>query len=125
MNFHEFAVCNLQELWSLNKQTLQVMKETPLMRQYKEMKAKNPDAVMLFRMGDFFETFDDDAVIAARVCGITLTKRNNGDAGEVPLAGFPHHQLDTYLPKLVRAGDRKSTRLNSSHSSVSRMPSSA
>ena len=106
MNFHEFAVCNLQELWSLNKQTLQVMKETPLMRQYKEMKAKNPDAVMLFRMGDFFETFEDDAVIAARVCGITLTKRNNGDAGEVPLAGFPHHQLDTYLPKLVRAGYR-------------------
>ncbi|MGA1277697.1 MAG: DNA mismatch repair protein MutS [Candidatus Kapaibacteriota bacterium] len=82
------------------------MKETPLMKQYKEMKAKNPDAVMLFRMGDFFETFEDDAVIAARVCGITLTKRNNGDAGEVPLAGFPHHQLDTYLPKLVRAGYR-------------------
>lgn len=82
------------------------MKETPLMRQYKEMKAKNPDAVMLFRMGDFFETFEDDAIIAARVCGITLTKRNNGDAGEVPLAGFPHHQLDSYLPKLVRAGYR-------------------
>jgi DNA mismatch repair protein MutS len=82
------------------------MKETPLMRQYKEMKAKNPDAVMLFRMGDFFETFEEDAVIASRVCGITLTKRNNGDAGEVPLAGFPHHQLDTYLPKLVRAGYR-------------------
>lgn len=82
------------------------MKETPLMRQYKEMKAKNPDAVMLFRMGDFFETFEEDAVIASKVCGITLTKRNNGDAGEVPLAGFPHHQLDTYLPKLVRAGYR-------------------
>lgn len=82
------------------------MKETPLMRQYKEMKAKNPDAVMLFRMGDFFETFEDDAIIASKVCGITLTKRNNGDAGEVPLAGFPHHQLDAYLPKLVRAGYR-------------------
>jgi len=82
------------------------MKETPLMRQYKEMKAKNPDAVMLFRMGDFFETFEEDAVIASKICGITLTKRNNGDAGEVPLAGFPHHQLDTYLPKLVRAGYR-------------------
>jgi DNA mismatch repair protein MutS len=81
-------------------------KETPLMRQYKEMKAKNPDAVMLFRMGDFFETFENDAVIASTVCGITLTKRNNGDAGEVPLAGFPYHQLDVYLPKLVRAGYR-------------------
>lgn len=57
-------------------------------------------------MGDFFETFENDAVIASSVCGITLTKRNNGDAGEVPLAGFPYHQLDVYLPKLVRAGYR-------------------
>lgn len=76
------------------------------MRQYRQMKAKNPDAVLLFRMGDFFETFEDDAIITAKVCGITLTKRNNGDAGDVPLAGFPHHQLDAYLPKLVRAGHR-------------------
>lgn len=81
-------------------------KQTPLMRQYHQIKRKNPDAILLFRMGDFFETFEDDAIITARVCGITLTKRNNGEAGETPLAGFPHHQLDTYLPKLVRAGYR-------------------
>ncbi len=81
-------------------------KQTPLMRQYSQIKQKNPDAVLLFRMGDFFETFEGDAEITARVCGITLTKRNNGEAGEVPLAGFPHHQLDNYLPKLVRAGYR-------------------
>ncbi len=81
-------------------------KQTPLMRQYHQIKKKNPEAILLFRMGDFFETFEDDAIITARVCGITLTKRNNGDAGETPLAGFPHHQLDAYLPKLVRAGYR-------------------
>ena len=81
-------------------------KETPLMRQYNTIKAKHPDTVLLFRLGDFFETFGDDAVITAKVCGITLTKRNNGAAGDIPLAGFPHHQLDTYLPKLVRAGYR-------------------
>ncbi|MBS1537351.1 MAG: DNA mismatch repair protein MutS [Bacteroidetes bacterium] len=76
------------------------------MRQYSQIKQKNPDAILLFRMGDFFETFEGDAEITAKVCGITLTKRNNGEAGEVPLAGFPHHQLDNYLPKLVRAGYR-------------------
>lgn len=76
------------------------------MRQYHQIKKKNPDAILLFRMGDFFETFEDDAITTARVCGITLTKRNNGDASETPLAGFPHHQLDSYLPKLVRAGYR-------------------
>lgn len=81
-------------------------KETPLMRQYHQIKKKHADAILFFRMGDFFETFEEDAVITARVCGITLTKRNNGEAGEVPLAGFPHHQLDAYLPKLVRAGYR-------------------
>ncbi|MFM7773434.1 MAG: DNA mismatch repair protein MutS, partial [Candidatus Kapaibacterium sp.] len=81
-------------------------KETPLMRQYHSIKAKHPDTVLLFRLGDFFETFGDDAIITAKVCGITLTKRNNGAAGDVPLAGFPHHQLDAYLPKLVRAGYR-------------------
>lgn len=81
-------------------------KETPLMRQYHQIKKKHADAVLFFRMGDFFETFEEDAVITAKVCGITLTKRNNGEAGEVPLAGFPHHQLDAYLPKLVRAGYR-------------------
>jgi DNA mismatch repair protein MutS len=80
--------------------------ETPLMRQYNQIKERHPDTVLLFRLGDFYETFGDDAVIAARSCGITLTKRNNGSAGEMPLAGFPHHQLDNYLPKLVAAGYR-------------------
>lgn len=81
-------------------------KETPLMRQYHQIKKKHADSILFFRMGDFFETFEEDAVITAKVCGITLTKRNNGEAGEVPLAGFPHHQLDAYLPKMVRAGYR-------------------
>ncbi|MBL0176562.1 MAG: DNA mismatch repair protein MutS [Ignavibacteria bacterium] len=76
------------------------------MRQYRKIKDEYPDAVLLFRMGDFFETFEDDAVTTARVLGITLTKRSNGGASDVPLAGFPHHALDTYLPKLVRAGYR-------------------
>ncbi len=80
--------------------------ETPMMKQYNEIKAKYPETVLLFRMGDFFETFDTDAVITAKVCGITLTKRNNGAAGDMALAGFPHHQLDAYLPKLVRGGYR-------------------
>jgi DNA mismatch repair protein MutS len=81
-------------------------KQTPLMRQYSQIKKKYPDTILLFRLGDFFETFEDDAVLTAKVCGITLTKRNNGGADETPLAGFPHHQLDNYLPKLVRAGYR-------------------
>lgn len=85
---------------------MSAQKETPLMKQYGSVKAKHPDAVLLFRLGDFYETFGDDAVITAKVCGITLTKRNNGAAGEIPLAGFPHHQLDVYLPKLVRGGYR-------------------
>lgn len=76
------------------------------MRQYEAIKRQHADAIVLFRMGDFFETFGDDAIVTARVCGIVLTKRNNGAAGDVPLAGFPHHQLDTYLPKLVAAGYR-------------------
>ncbi|MBL7998423.1 MAG: DNA mismatch repair protein MutS [Candidatus Kapabacteria bacterium] len=76
------------------------------MRQYNQIKRKHPDTILLFRLGDFFETFGDDAVTTARICGITLTKRNNGAAGDMPLAGFPHHQLDNYLPKLVRAGFR-------------------
>lgn len=80
--------------------------ETPLMRQYKKIKEKYPDTILLFRMGDFFETFEDDAVTASKVLGITLTKRSNGAASEVPLAGFPHHALDNYLPKLVKAGYR-------------------
>ncbi|HRK03954.1 MAG TPA: DNA mismatch repair protein MutS [Chlorobiota bacterium] len=81
-------------------------KETPLMRQYRQIKEKHPDTILLFRLGDFYETFGDDAVVTAKACGITLTKRNNGGSSETPLAGFPHHQLDSYLPKLVRAGHR-------------------
>lgn len=80
--------------------------ETPLMQQYYSMKAKYPDAIMLYRMGDFYETFGEDAVITSQILGITLTKRSHGSPGDVRLAGFPHHALDTYLPKLVRAGQR-------------------
>jgi DNA mismatch repair protein MutS len=80
--------------------------ETPLMKQHKDIKAKYPDAVLLFRVGDFYETFNEDAHIASRVLGITLTKRSNGAATSVDLAGFPHHSLDTYLHKLVKAGYR-------------------
>lgn len=81
-------------------------KETPLIKQYNRIKEKYPNTILLFRLGDFFETFNDDAVNTATALGITLTKRNNGAAGEMPLAGFPHHQLDNYLPKLVKAGYR-------------------
>ena len=80
--------------------------ETPLMKQYAEMKTKHPDAVLLFRVGDFYETFCEDAITASEILGITLTRRANGAAQYVELAGFPHHALDTYLPKLVRAGKR-------------------
>lgn len=79
---------------------------TPLMRQYRKIKSRYPNAILLFRMGDFYETFDEDAHIVSRVLGITLTKRSNGQAADVPLAGFPYHALDNYLPKLVRAGYR-------------------
>ncbi len=81
-------------------------KETPLMKQYNAIKAKHPDAMLLFRVGDFYETFGEDAVKAANILGIVLTKRANGVASHVELAGFPHHSLDTYLPKLVRSGQR-------------------
>ncbi|WP_153799265.1 DNA mismatch repair protein MutS [Foetidibacter luteolus] len=80
--------------------------ETPLMQQHKAIKQKYPDAVLLFRVGDFYETFGEDAIIASQVLGITLTKRNNGAASSSELAGFPHHALDTYLHKLVKAGYR-------------------
>lgn len=80
--------------------------ETPLMKQYNSFKSKYPDAILLFRVGDFYETFAEDARTASVVLGITLTKRSNGKASEVELAGFPYHALDTYLPKLVRAGHR-------------------
>ena len=80
--------------------------ETPLMKQYYAIKDKHPDAVLLFRVGDFYETFGEDAIKAAEILGITLTRRANGSASYVELAGFPYHALDTYLPKLVRAGQR-------------------
>ena len=80
--------------------------ETPLMKQYNQIKTKHPDAILLFRVGDFYETFGEDAIKAAGILGITLTKRANGSASFVELAGFPYHALDTYLPKLVRAGQR-------------------
>ena len=82
------------------------VKETPLMGQYNAIKGKYPDAILLFRVGDFYETFGADAITAANVLGITLTKRGAGSASETELAGFPHHSLDTYMPKLVRAGYR-------------------
>jgi DNA mismatch repair protein MutS len=86
--------------------TIKEAKETPLMGQYNRIKQKYPDAILLFRIGDFYETFSTDAVITANVCGIVLTKRANGDNKTMELAGFPHHSLDSYLPKLVKAGYR-------------------
>ena len=80
--------------------------ETPLMKQYYQIKAVHPDAILLFRVGDFYETFGDDAIKASGILGITLTRRANGAASYVELAGFPHHALDNYMPKLVRAGER-------------------
>jgi DNA mismatch repair protein MutS len=80
--------------------------ETPLMKQYNQIKAKHPDALLLFRVGDFYETFGSDAVKASKILGIILTKRKNGSASHIELAGFPHHSLETYLPKLVKAGQR-------------------
>ena len=86
--------------------TVKKVAETPLMKQYNQIKGKYPDALLLFRVGDFYETFREDAVEASKILGIVLTKRKNGTAAEIALAGFPHHSLDTYLPKLVRAGLR-------------------
>ncbi len=90
---------------SEEKERVEVV-ETPLMKQYNTIKAKYPDALLLFRVGDFYETFGEDAIRASHILGIVLTKRKNGSAAYVELAGFPHHSLDTYLPKLVRAGNR-------------------
>ena len=80
--------------------------ETPLMKQFLEMKQKHPDAILLFRVGDFYECFSQDAIDASDILGITLTRRANGNKNAVELTGFPHHALDSYLPKLVRAGRR-------------------
>ena len=87
------------------KKNIDNVKVTPLMKQYNSIKAKYPNAMLLFRVGDFYETFGDDAVKSSKILGITLTKRSNGSSNDA-LAGFPHHALDTYLPKLVRAGQR-------------------
>src|SRR5690349_23584930 len=80
--------------------------DTPLMQQHRAIKQRYPDAILLFRVGDFYETFGEDAIRASQVLGITLTKRNNGSASSSELAGFPHHALDTYLHKLVKSGYR-------------------
>ena len=93
---------NLKKVSSSSKK----VKETPLMRQYNEIKVKHPDAMLLFRVGDFYETFGEDAILASKILGIVLTKRANGAAAHIELAGFPHHSLETYLPKLVNAGCR-------------------
>jgi len=93
-------------IFALAVMSKQKTAETPLMQQHRAIKAKYPDAILLFRVGDFYETFGQDAIIAAQVLGITLTKRNNGAASDNELAGFPHHALDTYLHKLVKAGYR-------------------
>ncbi|WP_373520404.1 DNA mismatch repair protein MutS [Aquiflexum sp.] len=82
------------------------VKETPLMKQYNAIKSKHPGALLLFRVGDFYETFGQDAIVASKILDIVLTKRANGSASHIELAGFPHHSLDNYLPKLVRAGNR-------------------
>ena len=79
---------------------------TPMMKQFFDLKAKHPEALLLFRCGDFYETYCDDAIEASRILGITLTKRNNGSSQGDAMAGFPHHALDTYLPRLIRAGRR-------------------
>ena len=81
-----------------------IIEDTPLIKQFFSIKAQHPEAVLLYRVGDFYETYSDDAVLASKVLGIVLTKRANGDKDSLPMAGFPHHALDTYLPKLVRAG---------------------
>ena len=81
------------------------VKQTPLMEQYLKIKSKYPDALLLFRVGDFYETFGEDAIEASKILGIILTNRSNGSS-KIELAGFPHHSLNTYLPKLVKAGKR-------------------
>ncbi len=103
--FNAFFLFLLQTFYILGEKTSKYV-DTPLMKQYYSIKAKHPDAVLLFRVGDFYETFGEDAIRTSDILGITLTRRANGAASYVELAGFPHHALDTYLPKLVRAGQR-------------------
>ena len=91
---------------TITEVSVKKVSETSLMRQYFEMKKKHPDAILLFRVGDFYELFGEDAQDASKILSITLTSRANGKADRIYLAGFPHHALDTYLPKLVRAGRR-------------------
>lgn len=88
------------------KRTVAKIVETPLMKQYFDIKAKHPDAILLFRVGDFYEMYGEDAVTGAEILGIVQTKKANGPGQTVEMAGFPHHALDSYLPKLVRAGKR-------------------
>jgi len=94
------------KLWGIFAAMSKSAADTPLMQQHRAIKQQYPDAILLFRVGDFYETFGEDAIIASKVLGITLTKRNNGAASSSELAGFPHHALDTYLHKLVKAGHR-------------------
>ena len=81
-----------------------VLEDTPLIKQFFSVKAQHPEAVLLYRVGDFYESYSDDAVLVSKVLGIVQTKKSNGDKGYIELAGFPHHAIDVYLPKLVRAG---------------------
>lgn len=100
------SLCGVETFVSACKFRYLSAMATPLMKQYQQVKARYPDTILLFRMGDFYETFDEDAKVASQVLGITLTRRGNGAAGDVPLAGFPYHALDAYLPKLLKAGLR-------------------
>ncbi len=103
---HKFAVLIFHLKYNNLAAKEKVVKETPLMKQYNEIKSKYPDACLLFRVGDFYETFGEDAIRASKILGITLTKRGAGSETETALAGFPHHSVNTYLPKLVKAGLR-------------------
>ena len=78
--------------------------DTPLLKQYFSIKAQHPEAILLYRVGDFYETYADDAVTASKVLGLVLTRRSNADKGSTPMAGFPHHAIENYLQKLIRAG---------------------
>lgn len=95
-------LCNKRYNQKMAKNT--IIEDTPLIKQFFSIKAQHPEAVLLYRVGDFYETYSDDAILASKVLGIVLTKRTNGDKDSLPMAGFPHHAIDTYLPKLVRAG---------------------